>query len=502
MKHIILYVLVLIITTMSCKTEVPDIQDDEHDHGEVKINLTEYSDQFELFAEADPFIIGETTNILANFTHLSDFKPLTKGSVTLSLIVGTKGIRQTIEKPISPGIYQFAIQPELEGKGRLVFDIKTEKGSYKVEINNIVVYNDEHTAIHIAEENVIENINAINFTKEQSWKIDFETILPSVESFGKVIKTTAQILPDQMSETLLIAKTNGVVEFHKNILEGDVVKGGDALLSISGNGLANDNASIRFIEAKNNYDLTKADYDRKLALSQNQIVSEKELESSKADFETAKAVYGNLKKNFNANGQIIVSPESGVVKHVFVTNGQYVETGEALYSITNNDKLIVKAEVQQKHYSLLGSIISANIKSLVDNKIYSLKDLNGKLLSFGKNIDEDEGFLIPVNFQIENNKKFLPGSFAEVFIKTNTNNKALVIPNTALIEEQGNFFVFVQLTPELFEKREVKFGVSDGINTEVISGLDSQERIVSKGAIIIKLAAVSNSLDPHAGHVH
>ena len=62
--------------------------------------------------------------------------------------------------------------------------------------------------------------------------------------------------------------------------------------------------------------------------------------------------------------------------------------------------------------------------------------------------------------------------------------------------------MFVQLSPELFEKREVKLGVSDGINSEIIAGLNGDERIISKGAIIVKLAAVSNTLDPHAGHVH
>ncbi|MDA3953276.1 MAG: efflux RND transporter periplasmic adaptor subunit [Bacteroidales bacterium] len=501
MKYII-YVLVFSIATMSCNTKVADIQEEEHGHGDVKLYLTEYSDQFEIFAEADPFIVGETTNILAHFSYLSDFKPLTKGSITISLIIGTNGIKQIIEEPVKPGIYQFALQPKVKGVGKLIFDIKNDKGDHKVVIENIVVYEDVHDAIRKAEEEVIDKINAISFTKEQSWKIDFETVLPLKVQFGKVIKTTAQILSDQSNESLVTAKTNGVVKFHNNILNGNVVRIGETLLGISGNGLANDNLNVQFIEGKNNYNLAKADYDRKLALSQNKIVSEKEMESAKAEFENAKAVYDNLKNNFNSNGQIVVSPQKGVIKHVYVSNGQYVEAGTSLFSVANNDKLIVKAEVQQKDYPLLSSIVSANIKSSTNKKIYSLDELNGKLLSFGKNIEEDEGYLIPVNFQIENNNEFLSGSFVEVFIKTKTNQKALIVSNNALIEEYGNFFLFVQLTPELFEKREVKIGVSDGLNTEIIMGISDSERIVSKGAIIVKLAAVSNSLDPHAGHVH
>jgi RND family efflux transporter MFP subunit len=274
------------------------------------------------------------------------------------------------------------------------------------------------------------------------------------------------------------------------------------MMLVSGKGLAFDNIEVQYTEAKNNYELTKTNYDRKLALSQNKIVSDKEAESAKADYENAKAVYNNLKANFNSAGQSVVSPQNGAIKHVFVKNGQYVEAGEELYSVVNNNKLIVNAELQQKYYPYLSLISSFNIKSSADNNIYTQEELNGKLLSYGKDIDEGEGYLIPVNFHINNEKGFLPGSFVEIYIKTKSDKKALLAPNSALIEEQGNFYVFVQKTPELFEKREVKLGVSDGINSEIIAGLNGDERIVSKGAIIVKLAAVSNSLDPHAGHVH
>ena len=70
------------------------------------------------------------------------------------------------------------------------------------------------------------------------------------------------------------------------------------------------------------------------------------------------------------------------------------------------------------------------------------------------------------------------------------------------IEEQGSFFVFVQVTPELFEKREIKTGATDGISYEVISGLTDDERIVLKGAVLIKLSQATGTLDAHSGHVH
>lgn len=504
MKKNILYILILLVSVTACnKKESNTVVDPHagHDHGEVKLKLTEYSDQFELFAETDPFVKGETAEILAHFTYLSDFSPLADANITASLVIGKNEYSQSIDKPTKPGIYKFSIKPEINGSGKLIFNIKTARGKSQI-VSNVVVYGDEHTAIHIAEKKELDQLGAITFTKEQSWKIDFETVFPSIEKFGKVIKTSAQILPSQNSETIITAKTNGVVKFENNVLEGQELVSGETLISISGKGLANENTEVRFLEAKNNYEAAKANYDRKTALAQKQIVSEKEVESAKADYENAKVIFNNLKSNFNANGQLVSSPIKGVVKHIYVANGQYVQAGDMLFSLVNDNKLIVKAEVQQKNYPLLSSISSFNLKSVTNNTCYEMEDLNGTLLSYGKNIDEDEGYLIPVNFQIDKDNNLLVGSFVDLFIKTTTNTNAIVVPNTALIEEQGTFYIFVQLTPELFEKREVKTGLSDGINTEILSGINKSERIVSKGAIIVKLAAVSNSLDPHAGHVH
>ncbi|MBC8319158.1 MAG: efflux RND transporter periplasmic adaptor subunit, partial [Bacteroidetes bacterium] len=93
-------------------------------------------------------------------------------------------------------------------------------------------------------------------------------------------------------------------------------------------------------------------------------------------------------------------------------------------------------------------------------------------------------------------------SFVEIYLKTLTNSEALTVPNTALLEDQGSYFVYVQTTPELFEKREVKIGVTDGLKTEIIKGIAYNERIVTKGAILIKLAQATGTLDAHSGHVH
>ena len=192
---------------------------------------------------------------------------------------------------------------------------------------------------------------------------------------------------------------------------------------------------------------------------------------------------------------------SGFVKQVLVKNGTYVEAGQPIVIVAQNKTLLLNAEVQQKYAAMLGSIASANIRTVQDNQTYSLEQLNGKVLSFGKATNSDN-YLIPVALQIDNIGSFTAGGFVEVYLKTVTNTLALTVPTSALLEDQGAFFVYVQVTPELFEKREVKIGGTDGMLTEIRTGLNSGERVVTKGAILIKLAQATGTLDAHSGHVH
>ncbi len=478
--------------------------DQAHNHEDVKIQFTSYSQNFEVFAEADPFVTGESSMVLAHFTHLKDFSPLEDGKVSIRLIVDGNETTQIQETPIRKGIYIFNIEPKIMGSGSIVFEIALENENFKISVPNIFVYDDAHEAIHGAEhENEsISTTNTTVFTKEQSWLIDFATEQPKKEAFGQVIKTTAQVQSAQADEVLVSAKTNGVVTLSKiNLLEGISVLKEQNLFSISGKDFADNNSTVRFMEAQNNYEKAKADYDRSKELAKDKIISEKDLLYTKNQYDNAKVIYDNLSRNFNASGQIVKSPITGFINQLFVKNGEYVESGQAIMSISKNEVLILHAEIQQKYAGILSSINSADIRTLHDNKTYTLEELNGKILSYGRSTNYDN-YLIPFAFQIDNTENFLTGGFVELYLKSITNEKALTIPNSAILEEQGNYFVFVQITPELFEKREVKVGSMDGFRTEILKGIQQEERIVSLGAIFIKLAQGTGALDAHSGHIH
>lgn len=475
--------------------------EDEHAHDE-NLQLTAYGNYFEVFAEATPFVVGQTSDILAHFSFLNNFKPLTSGKITASLIVGTDGIRQTLENPSSPGIYKFSLKPVKAGVGKIVFDVQSPEINSQVVIPNIRVYDNGHDAQHDASDAVVTSSNGAVFTKEQSWKVDFATEEVRCEPFGGIIRTVGQIQPSTGDERVVSARTSGIVTFSSNnVVDGKAVSAGQSLFTIDASGMADNNLSVRVAEAQNEYNRAKAEFERKSDLAKDNIVSQSELLRAKTDFDNAQANYNNLRRNFGNGSQSVSSPISGYITSVLVRNGQFAEAGQTVLTVSQNQNLFVKAEIRPKHFQNLSEIATVNFRMLDKSRTYTLEELDGKLVSFGKSTDLANP-LIPVVFQINNRAGLLSGSFIEMFIKTQSGNQAIAVTNDAVVEEMGNYFVYVQLTPEFFEKRLVKKGGTDGVYTEILDGLNDGERVVSKGAILVKLAQSAGAVDAHSGHVH
>ena len=489
----------LVISLFACK-RAGDSHD--HAHDEAFLSLTAYSDDFEVFAEAAPYAVGQPSGIYAHFTRLADFKPLEDAVITMSLVVGRDGIKQTLEAPVRKGIYAFQLTPLVAGQASVYFDVRTPDGEYRVNMPGVMVYDDAHNAIHAAEEQMTHDPNAVMFTKEQSWKVNFATEFPSLEAFGQVIKTSARVVPAQGDEVVVPARAGGLVQFTTgSLVEGMPVAAGKTLMNISSGNLADQNMSVRLAEARLTFEKAGADLERAEKLSVDQIVSERELLRARTEFENARLVYENLSRHFSQAGQSVSSPASGVIRQVWVQQGQFVETGEPLFSVLQNKRLLLHADVPQKYFRDLPSLAGANIRIPGQDEVLSLEQLGGRILSVGQAANK-ENFQIPVHLEVSQVGDFLPGGFVELFLLVQKDQEVITLPVDAILEEQGTYYVFVQLSPEQFVKREVRAGATDGLRTEIREGLSLADRVVTRGAVWVKLAQSSAALDPHAGHVH
>ena len=343
--------------------------------------------------------------------------------------------------------------------------------------------------------------DAITFTVEQQNKIDFEVVEAVSEPLYQIIRTSAQIVPSQESEKILTATTSGIVSFeNKDIVPGLEVKSGQILFSIDNDNMADGSLAVRRQEIEAEYNKAKAEYERKQSLADDKIISESELLDAETEYLKAKKQYENMLQNYPEGKTLHRASISGSIKDILVPNNSYVEAGQPIMTLAQNSKLYLRADLQQKYYPVLKDIKTANIKT-PDGTVYSLEDLSGRLISYGKTTDVSNP-LIPITFEIKNNGNIIPGSFVEIFITVESDKMGIMLPNTAIVEEMGIYCVFVQTCVDSFEKRLITKGVTDGYNTQILKGVHAGEKVVSKGAINVKLAQGSAALDPHAGHVH
>ena len=93
-----------------------------------------------------------------------------------------------------------------------------------------------------------------------------------------------------------------------------------------------------------------------------------------------------------------------------------------------------------------------------------------------------------MTFEFDNRGDVVPGSFVEIYLLARPMEGVISVPRSALTEEQGSFYVYLQLDEECYRKQLVTLGADNGQRVQVLSGLKAGDRLVTRGAYQVKLA--------------
>ena len=323
------------------------------------------------------------------------------------------------------------------------------------------------------------------------------------KSFRSVLKTSGQILVDKKDEIIITAKSPGIVRFSDHFLFAGVrVNREQTLFSVSGESMTENNTEVNYAVIKSDYETALANYQRAQELINDRLITQKYFLETKNMFEKFEAEYLNISTTVSGSSGKVNSPNSGYINEIYVTEGQKVEPGDRLASLIIEHNLILKADVAPGSLSALQNIDGANFSAGYSNKIYSTEDMNGKLISYGKSTGKTSYF-IPLYFRVNYTSDLIPGTFVDVWLTGRQIENALVVPNSAIMEEFGKFYVFVETSGGEFLKQYFTPGQTDGLETQVLAGLHEGDMIVSEGAYQVKLSQMGSSApDSHQGHTH
>ncbi|MCK4698792.1 MAG: efflux RND transporter periplasmic adaptor subunit, partial [Bacteroidales bacterium] len=291
----------------------------------------------------------------------------------------------------------------------------------------------------------------------------------------------------------------GFIHFvNNNLVLGSAVKKGDVLFEIWGGILTDENYDLKFHEIKLEYEKNKMNYERASELIKDRIISEEKFLEIKTNFKNAESRYFVYLENRNQNGQKVISKTTGYIHQIYVSEGEYINAGEKLATVITRNKLILQADVPQNHFDKLSTFTSASFTTSYSNRVYRSEALNGRLLAYGRSTDESS-FFTPVSFEIDYHTDLFPGSFVEINLMGKPFSGAIVVPKTALMEEQGKIYVFLHHEDGDYEKRYVELGADDGEFVHIPAGLEENQMVVVTGAYHVKLATMSTDLpDTHS----
>ena len=515
-----------------------DAHNHEHSHAHIQC-FTAYTHNAELFLQHEGLEAGKQACITLYATALSNFKPFDATEATLLLRLAGKSYTATAH---GNGMFHFELTPEAAGHGTIYVTVGQENAHFDVEVTECCAHDHGHEHAHEGHSHAGHNHEGhshshgdahaghdhaahshghthghshephpghgvetpakegdVSFTKEQSWMVDFATEVVAESNFAGTVKVAgrAEALPGDF--TTIVATTSGKVQFAGNVLEGMPVAVDEALFYLEGGDVTDNDAAVKFAEAESNYELAKADFERKKRLFIDKVVAEREYQSAEAAYRQAEARFESMKRNFGEGKVTLKSAMRGTVATLLVSNGDYVEPGTPLAIVQRDGGVNLVAELPVRYAAQLQDIATVNVETACGN-VFDVADFGGSTV-VGRVANSCN--MLPLTVSCAALPGVVTGSIVTLYVSSLSHDvHAVAVPRTALVEEMGNMFVFVQNNPVSFEKRAVKVGATDGRYVQLLDGVAAGERVVSKGGVLLKLSQGAAALDPHAGHVH
>lgn len=331
------------------------------------------------------------------------------------------------------------------------------------------------------------------FQKSQKPPEEFKTTSPFDTTIIKKTVATGSVTPRK--EVNMKSQVSGIIE-KLYIVAGQQIKQGDVIakIKIIPNMLNLANAENRANTGQLNYDNTKLEYERnKLLFDQNVI--------SRSDFQLLELKMRAANEELNASQnqlQIIkegVSKASGSVSNTLVKatiagmvldvpvkeGGQVIESntfneGTTLCSVANMGEMIFEGKLDE---SEVGKVQSGMDIVLTIGAI-DKASFNANLEYIApKGIIENGAIQFLIRASIDkNNSAFLRAGYsANADIILAKKEHVLAVPESVLQFDNEKAFVEIEKGNQVFEKRFVKTGLSDGINIEITDGLKKTDKI-------------------------
>lgn len=324
----------------------------------------------------------------------------------------------------------------------------------------------------------------------------YETEKAIISDVVRKTVATGKVVPRK--EVEIKPQISGILQ-KLYVEEGQMVKEGDliARVKIIPNMISLNEAEYRLETAKNNYDDANINYTRQKQMFENGVIPEAEYQKYQLEFNNSKeeleAAKNNLQlikegvtsKSEESTNTLIRSTITGMVLDIPVEEGKSViETntfseGTTIAIVADMDEMIFEGKVDETEVGKIhtGMNLDISIGAIDDARF-------GAILEFIAPKGEEENgaiqFEIEAAVKLQETYFIRSGYSANADIVLERSDSVMVIPESLIKFENDSAFVEVETGEQIFEKRYIRTGISDGLNIEVVEGLTLDDNIKSR----------------------
>ncbi|HUP21057.1 MAG TPA: efflux RND transporter periplasmic adaptor subunit [Gemmatimonadota bacterium] len=464
-----------------------------HEHGSVVV--TQWNDSTELFLEYPHPVAGQATgNWAIHLSDMEDFKPIRSGTLTVRFMSGSEVAQTfTIEDVARDGI--FLLDPVVERPGTYQVELALE--SLQVHSRHVLpevrVFADLSEVPHAEE----DEAGGIAFLKEQQWQIPFEVTQAREDTVQRTVTAPGEIVAPDGALVQVSAPVDGIAAAAANRgapSVGQSVRAGEVLAVLSPT-----TQEGGFLQIRAQVERLEREVARSERLYAAGAIAERRLEEARHDLEVARAQAAAMGAG-GAGGDYrlrLTSPIDGVVaRRAFVPGGR-VDAGEPLFTIVDPRTAWLRVQVPASEASSIPGDARA---TFTVEGTDAVRETAG-LVSVGSVLDP-QSRTVPVVFEVADaGSLFTFGQLARAAVPVGGEVTGVVIPNRAVVDDNGTPVAYVQAGGETFERRILTLGATDGTRTHVVAGIRPGEMVVTTGGYQVRLASMSGG-EFAGGHAH
>ncbi len=301
-----------------------------------------------------------------------------------------------------------------------------------------------------------------NLSKEYNITVPVTVSKSTKTTLIKYIKTSG--IAEAVSKTDIIAQVSGAID-SIYVDDNSFVKSNNKIMEID-----RSNILLDIKQAKLEYDKATSEYEAWKSLKNN--LSDKQLKLQTGLIQKELQLQ---KLQIALEKSTIKAPFSGIIYNMNFVKGKYISAGENLFSIINNDKMIIKVNALESEINRIRIGSNVIVKfSAITEKLYK-----GTVESISPSINQDT-HSCEVTIKVMNDGKIKDGMYAQVKISAEKYPEKILVYKDALLVRDGKKLVFA-VEDNNAKWQYVKTGNENEYFIEITNGVKDNQDIVIKG---------------------